>query len=125
VRGLPTNREQAIANTNTPGHAWYGKKLRRAYSHKSGNRLIQGSAARMTKKAMLNCFRAKLLPLISIHDELGFSVKTKEEAEHAAKIMREAIPLTIPILTDCEYGTTWADSMRGRDFNTVFAEIKK
>jgi DNA polymerase I-like protein with 3'-5' exonuclease and polymerase domains len=124
VRGLPTSREEAIVKTQTPGDAWYGKRLRRAYTHKSGNRLIQGSAARMTKKAMLNCYRAGLLPLISIHDELGFSVSSQEQAQEAAQIMREAIPLTIPILTDVEYGTTWADSMRGRSWDEVIADAK-
>jgi DNA polymerase I-like protein with 3'-5' exonuclease and polymerase domains len=124
VRGVPVSREEAIANTKKPGHAWYGKRLRRAYTHKSLNRLIQGSAARQTKKAMLDCYRAGILPLISVHDELGFSVKTRAEAEQASQIMRDAIPLTIPVLTDLEYGVSWGDSMKGRDFESVFAEIK-
>jgi DNA polymerase I-like protein with 3'-5' exonuclease and polymerase domains len=125
VRGIPALKDEAIANTQQPGHAWYGKRLRRAYTHKSLNRLIQGSAARQTKKAMLDCYNAGLLPLISVHDELGFSVKTREEAEHASQIMRDAIPLTIPCLTDLEYGRSWGDSMRGRDFDEVLAEIQK
>jgi DNA polymerase I-like protein with 3'-5' exonuclease and polymerase domains len=125
VRGLPVRKDEAIRKTKTPGDNWYGRRIKRAYTHKSLNRLIQGGAARMTKKAMLDCHQSGLTPLISIHDELGFSVKTKEEAEHASQIMCDAIPLTIKMSTDIEFGYSWGDSMRGRDWSEVIAEIHK
>lgn len=122
VRGLPVSRWVAQKKTETPGDPWYGKRLRRAYTHKACNRLIQGSAARQTKKAMLECYRAGILPLLTIHDELDFSVKTEKEARLAAEIMVEAIKFTIPMKCDVEYGTSWADSMRGRTWDEVYAE---
>ena len=119
IRGLPASKDEALRKTKTPGDAWYGKRLRRAYTHKATNRLIQGSAARMTKKAMLDCHNAGLTMLISVHDELGFSVSSKKEAEYASQIMRDAIPLTIPVLTDLEYGHSWGDSMKGHSWEAL------
>ena len=125
VRGLPTNRTTAIENTKTPGHAWYGRRLRRAYTHKACNRLIQGTAARQTKKAMLDCFNSGLLPMLTIHDELAFTVKTQEEAEEAARCMVNAIKFTIPFAVDIEYGCSWGDSASARSFEEVLAEVQK
>ena len=51
----------------------YGKttKLKRAYTYKALNRLIQASAADMTKKAMVDIYQSGRIPLIQIHDELA------------------------------------------------------
>lgn len=122
VRGMPLPYPAAKKKTDTEGDPWFEKRLRRAYTHKACNRLIQGSAARQTKKAMLECYRAGVMPSLTIHDELDFSVKTREEAELAAKIMVEAIKFTIPMKCDVEFGTSWADSMRGRPWEEVYAE---
>ena len=46
-------------------------KLIRAYTYKALNRLIQASAADMTKKAMLDLYQAGYLPMLQIHDELA------------------------------------------------------
>lgn len=122
VKGLPATRAVAVRKTETPGDPWYGKRLRRAYTHKACNRLIQGSAARQTKKAMLECYKAGVMPSLTIHDELDFSVKTKKEAELAADIMVNALKFTIPMKCDVEFGISWADSMRGRSWEEVYAE---
>jgi DNA polymerase I-like protein with 3'-5' exonuclease and polymerase domains len=123
--GLPTNRDQAIKNTETLGHPWYGKSLRRAYTYRACNRLIQGTAARQTKKAMLDCFYSGLLPMLTIHDELAFTVKTKEEAEAASQLMIDAIKFTIPFTTDVEFGRSWGDSASARNFEEVLAEVQR
>lgn len=93
--------------------AHYGPttKLQRAMTYKALNRLIQASAADMTKQAMVDLADAGYLPLLQIHDELAFSVKSKEDAEKIAKIMEDSIPLEVPMKTDIEMGDSWGDSM--------------
>lgn len=86
---------------------WPGRPLRRSGTHKAMNRLSQGSSARQTKRAMLACARAGILPMIQMHDELGFSVANEQSAEIAAEIMRTAVPTKIPFLVDVEYGRDW------------------
>jgi DNA polymerase I-like protein with 3'-5' exonuclease and polymerase domains len=83
------------------------RELERAFSHKAMNKLVQGSAARQTKRAMLAMWRAGLLPLIQMHDELGLSVSSSSEGEMAAEIMRTVVPLRVPVKVDLEYGRTW------------------
>ena len=82
-------------------------RLKRAYTYKALNRLIQASAADMTKQAMVNIYKEGLLPLIQIHDEVAISVKNGEEAFTIAKIMEDAIDLDVPMKTDVEIGPSW------------------
>jgi DNA polymerase I-like protein with 3'-5' exonuclease and polymerase domains len=82
-------------------------RLKRAYTYKALNRLIQASAADMTKQAMVNLYKEGLVPLIQIHDEIAISVKTKEKAKFIAKIMEDAISLDVPMKTDIEIGDSW------------------
>jgi len=86
-------------------------RLKRAYTYKALNRLIQASAADMTKKAMVDLYEAGHLPLIQIHDEIAMSVKNKEDAKSIAKIMESAIPLSVPNLCDVEVGPSWGESV--------------
>lgn len=86
---------------------WPGRRLRRAFGHKAMNRLIQGSAARQTKAAMRACWREGLVPLIQMHDELGFSLSDIDQGRRVQEIMREAIPLCVPMKVDCELGADW------------------
>jgi len=122
VQGLPVSFEEAQRKRGTKDDPWYNKSIRRAYTHKACNRLIQGSAARQTKSAMRDCWRAGITPLLTIHDELGFSVRSKEEAMEAARMMVETIKFTIPMKCDVEFGASWGDSMRGRSWEEVVAD---
>jgi DNA polymerase I-like protein with 3'-5' exonuclease and polymerase domains len=81
--------------------------IKRAFTYKALNRLIQGSAADMTKKAMINLFKENIYPLIQLHDELNFSVESPEQADKIIEIMEEAIPLEIPNKVDYENGENW------------------
>jgi len=93
--------------------AYYGPNvsLQRAYAYKALNRLIQASAADMTKKAMVDIYKAGVLPLLQVHDELAFSVADEAEAKTLAGIMCDAIDLKVPMQTDIEMGSSWGDSM--------------
>jgi DNA polymerase I-like protein with 3'-5' exonuclease and polymerase domains len=78
-----------------------------AFTYKALNRLIQGSAADMTKKAMVLLFEEGIVPHIQIHDELCFSIKSEEEAGKIKKIMEDAIKLEVPNKVDYESGPNW------------------
>ncbi len=58
----------------------YGAGIKRAYTYKALNKLIQGSAADMTKKAMLELHKEGITPHIQVHDELDISVINPLEA---------------------------------------------
>lgn len=89
----------------------YGLPLRRAYTYKGLNRLIQGSAADQTKKAMLECFKqGETMPLLQVHDELCFSITSKEHGQRLKEIMESCVQLEVPSKVDLEIGPTWGDA---------------
>jgi DNA polymerase I-like protein with 3'-5' exonuclease and polymerase domains len=77
-----------------------------AFTYKALNRLIQGSAADMTKKAMVDLHEKGIVPHIQIHDELCFST-TDHEAELIKTTMENAIPLEVKNKVDYESGLNW------------------
>lgn len=99
--------DEAHERQRTEGHPWKGKRLRRADTRKAGNSVIQGGAAVQTKKALLQCAREGMLPMLQMHDELCFSPSTAEEAERPAQIMRDVVPLLVPVRVDNEFGPDW------------------
>ena len=64
----------------------HGPGIRRAYTYKALNKLIQGSAADMTKKAMIELYKEGIIPHIQVHDELD-SFKTVSGGDHNASKM--------------------------------------
>ena len=97
------------ALTHEDALAEHGPGIKRAYTYKALNRLIQGSAADMTKKAMLNLFREGIIPHIQVHDELDISVKDDKEATQIVKIMESAVELEVPNKVDYESGENWGN----------------
>ena len=87
----------------------HGPGIKRAYTYKALNRLIQGSAADMTKKAMLELYKEGITPHIQVHDELDISVKDDIMAAKIKKIMEGAVTLEVPNKIDYEYGTNWGN----------------
>jgi DNA polymerase I-like protein with 3'-5' exonuclease and polymerase domains len=87
----------------------HGPGIRRAYTYKSLNKLIQGSAADMTKKAMLELYKEGIIPHIQIHDELDLSIKDDKQANKVIEIMENAVTLEVPNKVDYEQGDTWGD----------------
>ena len=81
--------------------------IRRAFTYKALNRLIQGSAADMTKKAMVNLYKEGILPMVQVHDELNVSITDDKQAGKVKKIMEEAVLLEIPNKVDYECGENW------------------
>jgi DNA polymerase I-like protein with 3'-5' exonuclease and polymerase domains len=88
----------------------YGRgRIKRAFTYKALNKLIQGSAADMTKKAMLDLYKEGIIPHIQIHDELDISVESEEQAKKIIEIMENAVTLAVPNKVDYESGDTWGD----------------
>jgi len=84
--------------------------LKRAMTYKALNRLIQASAADMTKAAWLSCYEAGHLPLIQVHDELAFSVPDLNRAQEIREIMTNSLPLIIPNKCDIDIGPSWGET---------------
>ena len=87
----------------------YGEPLRRAFTYKALNRLIQGSAADMTKKCMVNLYENGIIPHIQIHDEVDISIESDKKAEQIVKIMESAVELKVSNKVDFEKGLNWGD----------------
>ena len=91
------NHEDALAE--------HGPGIRRAFTYKALNRLIQGSAADMTKKAMVDLYKEGITPHIQVHDELDISVDNN--ADKIKEIMDSAVDLEVPNKVDYESGPNW------------------
>ena len=87
----------------------YGNNIKRAYTYKALNRLIQSSAADMTKRAMVQIYKTGKVPLIQIHDELALSVRDLAEAKEIQKIMETAVELKVPSPVDIALGQNWGN----------------
>ena len=87
----------------------YDEPLKRAFTYKALNKLIQGSAADMTKKSMVALYENGIIPHIQIHDEVDISVESDKQAEQIIEIMESAVTLKVPNKVDYEYGKNWGD----------------
>jgi DNA polymerase I-like protein with 3'-5' exonuclease and polymerase domains len=87
----------------------YGPLVRRAFTYKALNKLIQGSAADQTKKAMADCYSEGLVPSLTVHDELCFSVESQEQADRIQEIMETGVALRVPSKVDAELGDNWGE----------------
>ena len=87
----------------------HGPGIRRAYTYKSLNKLIQGSAADMTKKSMLELYKEGIIPHIQIHDELDLSIENDAQAKKIIEIMEHAVTLEVPNKVDYESGDNWGE----------------
>ena len=87
----------------------YDEPLKRAFTYKALNKLIQGSAADMTKKSMVALYENGIIPHIQIHDEVDISVESDEKAEEIIEIMESAVELKVPNKVDYEKGKNWGD----------------
>ena len=87
----------------------YDEPLKRAFTYKALNKLIQGSAADMTKKSMVALYENGIIPHIQIHDEVDISVESDKKAEQIINIMESAVELQVPNKVDYEKGNNWGE----------------
>jgi DNA polymerase I-like protein with 3'-5' exonuclease and polymerase domains len=90
----------------------YGKKtIKRAWTYKALNKLIQGSAADQIKTAMIHLHREGYVSHIQVHDELDFSVASDADKNKIKEIMETCLPkLEVPSKVDVECGDNWGDA---------------
>jgi DNA polymerase-1 len=110
------DRENIVALPEAEASAKYNGRIRRAFTHKALNRLLQGSAADLMKVAMREIDRqgieTALGPaLLTCHDETGQSVPQTADGREAfdatRRIMQECLKLRVPVIADQSSGLNW------------------
>lgn len=105
---------EAVAREKYGEHGY-----RIANTHKALNALLQGSAADIMKIAMVDIWETGICdilgaPLLTVHDELNWSVPRTAEArqahEEARRIMENCAPLNLPLLCDSDHGANWGEA---------------
>jgi DNA polymerase I-like protein with 3'-5' exonuclease and polymerase domains len=104
------NRDKKEATKEKPNYQDILYYYAPAFTYKALNRLIQGSAADMTKTAMVHLYEQGILPHIQIHDELCISVKDDNEINNIKNIMESALPLKIKNKVTCKKGQSWGSA---------------
>jgi len=97
----------------------YGSQIERAHTHKAINRTLQGSAADVMKKSMVDCYKSGIfdqigVPRLTVHDELDFSVRddspaTREGFKEMQHIMENSIRLRVPVIVESDRGRSWGE----------------
>lgn len=112
-KGIPLRIDQAQAR--------YGRAIRRAYTYKALNYRLQGSAADLIKKGMVDAYKAGLFKTIplhgTVHDELCLSYHPDLLPQYRQLIecMETAIPFNVPIIMEPDRGPTWAEAKTAID----------
>jgi DNA polymerase I-like protein with 3'-5' exonuclease and polymerase domains len=89
---------------------WAWNEMKRAGTYRALNRLIQGSAADQTKKAMVDLWKnVGVVPMIQIHDELNVSIANETQVKEIKEIMESAVELHVPVKCDAEIGDNWGE----------------
>ena len=91
---------------------WKGQNLRRAFTYKTLNRLIQASAADQVKKAMVIMYDEGIIPMLQMHDELDFNLEHEDCAERhrIEDIMLHSTELLVPSKVDLGVGSNWGEA---------------
>ena len=97
----PLPREDAVRK--------YGSSLKRGFIYKALNKLIQGSAADQTKKAMIEVHKAGIIPHVQVHDELNVSIKDNAMRDQIKSIMENCVKLEVPSKVDAKEGKSWGE----------------
>jgi DNA polymerase I-like protein with 3'-5' exonuclease and polymerase domains len=83
------------------------------YTHKALNRIIQGSSADQTKKAIVEIDRAGYFLQLQVHDETNSSTADETEAKAIGEIMSNCldgiIDTLVPFKVDTEVGPSWGE----------------
>jgi DNA polymerase I-like protein with 3'-5' exonuclease and polymerase domains len=96
--------------TYQEAYAEHGPGIKRAFTYKALNKLIQGSAADQTKAAMVALADEGILPMIQVHDELDISVENEAQSKRIAEIMEHCVNLEVPSIVDAEFGPNWGEA---------------
>jgi DNA polymerase I-like protein with 3'-5' exonuclease and polymerase domains len=100
--------------------AAYGR-VQRAFLHKALNRKLQGGAADVMKKGMVQCYEDGVFdyigyPSLTVHDELDFDDETDGQKQDGWDYMKHTLEtcmgnlLRVPLLVDMKIGPNWGDA---------------
>jgi DNA polymerase-1 len=98
-------------DSRNPGQVAFGERI-------AVNTVVQGSAADLIKRAMVDIHRANrgrqsaARMLIQVHDELVFEVPRDSVEAEAAQVrerMSSALPLDVALEVDTSWGNNWAE----------------
>lgn len=88
---------------------WPGIFIRRVDTRLALNSLIQGSAADMTKAAMLKVERELgFIPFMQVHDELNYPCDSMDDALAIKQCMETCVDISVPIKVDLDWEDTWS-----------------
>jgi len=108
------NRKRIIDELNNKNYM-----IRQSGERMAKNTPIQGSAADILKKAMIEIYQEfnrrhlKSKMLIQVHDELVFNIVKEEEAEAEkiiVDIMENTYKLNVPLIVDVNKGNDWYEA---------------
>ncbi|MDQ3239676.1 MAG: DNA polymerase, partial [bacterium] len=88
----------------------YGTNVRRSGIHRALNSVVQGSAAESMKMAMVMMHKEGMKILLSVHDEVGLSITSTDEAKKAKEIMETCIKFEVPQYVNPTIGKSWGDT---------------
>jgi DNA polymerase I-like protein with 3'-5' exonuclease and polymerase domains len=99
---------------------WGPYNIERSHTHKALNRKLQGGAADMMKKAMVDAYEAGFfaddvcgMPCLTVHDELDFDFENGNDLsapywKEFKHLMENAISdLRVPVRIDSKFGDSW------------------
>lgn len=120
---LKITRARVTAKAQRAGYVYTLLKRRARVSptrklHSLYNRLIQGTAADIMKKALRDAYQAGIFntlpPHITVHDEIDVSIAHTPEAEEAKKelhhILENCVQLRVPLVCECHTASNWAEA---------------
>lgn len=92
--------------------------IKRAFTYKALNAIVQGSSADLLKLAMVKAYEEGifkiLVPLTTVHDELNVSVPQTPEGMEAFKqlvnIMENCYNFKVPIIAEAGLGKNWSEA---------------
>ena len=94
----------------------YGTNIKRAFTYKALNAIVQGSGADVMKKAMVDIHQSGVcdvigVPMLTVHDELDFSADGSAAHQEALRevkhLMETAFTVKVPLIVDVEMGPSW------------------
>ena len=102
--------DKRMMNHENAKKTWAWNEMKRAGTYRALNRLIQGSAADQTKKAMVDLYnRHGIVPMIQIHDELNISVADETQVKEIKDTMESAVELHVPVKCEAKIGINWGE----------------
>lgn len=100
--------EEAVARTQDPANkAWYNQPIRRAFTHKALNSVIQGSSADQTKMAIVQADSEGIPIQITVHDEICTGMAVPEQQERLVEIMKTVCKTEVPFDVGVDISKSW------------------